>query len=84
MNYVKVKGLKKLISIYNINLKSMLIPVRCFSCNNPVSKYYIEYSENKGDPVIFFEEKGIKKYCCRRMLLTYVPVYKLVKKGKTK
>jgi DNA-directed RNA polymerase subunit N len=63
----------------------MLIPVRCFSCNKPVSRYYLEYIEykkNNKDLEKFFEEKGIKKYCCRRMLFTHVDVYKTVKESK--
>ena len=63
----------------------MIIPIRCFSCNNPVSRYYLEYVEHKKkgkDIQKYFEEKKIEKYCCRRMLLTHRDVYKLIKKGK--
>ena len=63
----------------------MIIPVRCFSCNNPISKYYLEYLEHNETPENirkFFEEKGIKKYCCKRMLLTHVDTYKIITKKK--
>ena len=65
----------------------MLIPVRCFSCNNPVSRHYLEYvkyKETNKDLQKFFDEKKIEKYCCRRMLLTHVDVYKAIKKDKIK
>jgi len=61
----------------------MLIPIRCFSCNNPISRYYLEYldiKKHKKDVVKFFEEKKIRKYCCQRMILTHVDTYKLIKK----
>lgn len=61
----------------------MIIPVRCFSCNNPISRFYLEYLQHHKDnkpPVIFFEEHHIEKYCCRRMLLTHVDTYKIIKK----
>lgn len=61
----------------------MIIPVRCFSCNNPISRHYLQYLEHieKGkEKRVFFEEKKIKKYCCRRMLLTHVDTYKIIKK----
>lgn len=61
----------------------MIIPIRCFSCNNPVSRFYLEYIEylktNKNSNK-FFNDKKIEKYCCRRMLLTQVDVYKIIRK----
>ena len=63
----------------------MIIPIRCFSCNNPVSRHYLdflEYKKQNKDKELkkFFEEKKIEKYCCRRMLLTHVDIYKILKK----
>lgn len=60
----------------------MIIPIRCFSCNNPISRFYLEYVEHKKHktPLEFFEEKKIEKYCCRRMLLTQVDTYKIISK----
>ena len=63
----------------------MIIPIRCFSCNKPVSKHYLEFLEYKKtnkDLESFFKEKGLKKYCCRRMLVTHVDVYKNIKTEK--
>ena len=67
-----------------MSIVKMLIPVRCFSCNYPISKHYLEYLEykekNKGKNLeLFFKEKNIKKYCCSRMLLTHVDTHKIIK-----
>ena len=53
----------------------MLIPVRCFTCSNLVSDKFEEY-QNKvksgEEPAKVLDSLGIKRYCCRRMLLTTV------------
>ncbi|KAF9305500.1 DNA-directed RNA polymerase subunit 10-like protein [Mortierella antarctica] len=53
----------------------MIIPVRCFSCGKVIGNkwdHYLallqsEYSE--GDAL---DALGLKRYCCRRMVLTHV------------
>ncbi|EGD81275.1 DNA-directed RNA polymerase I [Salpingoeca rosetta] len=53
----------------------MIIPVRCFSCGKVIGNKYkrflgfvdAEYGESKA-----LDEVGLKRYCCRRMLLTHV------------
>ncbi len=55
----------------------MLIPVRCFSCGFPIGAFYEEYKKRveKGeDPGKVMDDLGIKRYCCRRMLLSQVDV----------
>ncbi len=53
----------------------MLIPVRCFTCGNLIADKYDDY-QNKvksgEDPEKVLDSLGIKRYCCRRMLLTTV------------
>ena len=53
----------------------MLVPVRCFTCGNLVSDKFGEY-QNKvksgEEPAKVLDSLGIKRYCCRRMLLTTV------------
>ena len=53
----------------------MLIPVRCFTCGNLVSDKFEDY-QNKvksgEEPAKVLDSLGIKRYCCRRMLLTTV------------
>ena len=53
----------------------MLIPVRCFTCGNLVADKFDDY-QNKvksgEEPAKVLDSLGIKRYCCRRMLLTTV------------
>ena len=59
----------------------MLVPVRCFTCGNLVSDKFEEY-QNKvksgEEPAKVLDSLGIKRYCCRRMLLTTVETIQLV------
>lgn len=53
----------------------MIIPVRCFSCGKPIAGLYDEMKNRlkkgeKQDEV--FNEMGVTRYCCRRMLLAHV------------
>ena len=53
----------------------MLVPVRCFTCGNLVADKFEEYQnkEKSGEePTKILDSLGIKRYCCRRMLLTTV------------
>ena len=51
----------------------MIVPVRCFSCGKQIGGLYEEFKKRveKGEqPGKVLDELGIKRYCCRRMLLT--------------
>jgi len=53
----------------------MIIPVRCFSCGFPVAAFYEEYRKRvaKGEePGKVLDDLGIKRYCCRRMLMSHI------------
>ncbi|TNV67774.1 hypothetical protein FGO68_gene13561 [Halteria grandinella] len=54
----------------------MIIPVRCFTCGKVVGNKwnkYLELLEQEGkDACWALDELGLKRYCCRRMLLTHV------------
>jgi DNA-directed RNA polymerase subunit N len=54
----------------------MMIPVRCFSCGQVVGDKWEEYSERvnvkKEDSSKVLDDMGIKRYCCRRMLISHV------------
>ena len=75
----------------------MIIPVRCFTCNNMIASKYAKYksltqiTSNHTDEDLLsslaidgriekkidesskiFNEIGIKRYCCKRHLLTHV------------
>lgn len=53
----------------------MIIPVRCFSCGSVVGNKWEAYlallqqDYAEGDAL---DSLGMKRYCCRRMLLTHV------------
>ena len=53
----------------------MIIPVRCFSCGKVIGHMWKTYStsvekgENPGDVM---DKLGLRRYCCRRMLLSNV------------
>ncbi len=64
----------------------MMIPVRCFTCGSVVADKYEEYRDrvNAGEkPATVLDSLGLKRYCCRRMLLAHVEVVEeVVKHGK--
>jgi DNA-directed RNA polymerase I, II, and III subunit RPABC5 len=53
----------------------MIIPVRCFTCGKVIGNKYEKYLEllqsdfSEGDALDALE---LRRYCCRRMLLTHV------------
>eukprot|EP00347_Sterkiella_histriomuscorum_P014749 403359686 len=54
----------------------MIIPVRCFTCGKVVGNKwnkYLDLLEQDGcTPCKALDELGLKRYCCRRMVLTHV------------
>ncbi len=54
----------------------MMIPIRCFSCGQVVGDKWDEYNtrvnQNKEDSGKVLEELKVKRYCCRRMLVSHV------------
>ena len=60
------------------NVKSLtgdlVIPIRCFTCGKVISSVWVEYKERikEENPKEVLDDLGIKRYCCRRMLLTHV------------
>ena len=53
----------------------MIIPVRCFTCGKVIGNkwetylHHLSASYTEGDAL---DMLGLKRYCCRRMLLTHV------------
>lgn len=50
-------------------------PIRCFSCGKPLADKYEEFEkriEEGEEPDDIFEDMGLERYCCRRMVLTSV------------
>ncbi len=51
----------------------MMIPIRCFSCGQVIADKWEEFNKranvDKEDPDKVLNELGVKRYCCRRMLV---------------
>lgn len=69
----------------------MLIPIRCFSCGNLIANKYEKYlelvkntnkkkNELEDNQIEIFKKLKLKRYCCRRMLLTNVDIIDKLKK----
>ena len=55
----------------------MIIPVRCFTCGNLVADKHNEFQsrvKNGEDPKEVLDSLGLKRYCCRRMLITSMDI----------
>ncbi|MCP8304677.1 MAG: DNA-directed RNA polymerase subunit N [archaeon] len=55
----------------------MLIPIRCFTCGSLIGDRYEEFTKRvkEGEePGKVLDSMGIKRYCCRRMLLSNVDI----------
>jgi DNA-directed RNA polymerase subunit N len=53
----------------------VLIPVRCFTCGNLIADKFKEYQNRVKageDPAKVLNSFGLKRYCCRAMMLTSV------------
>jgi DNA-directed RNA polymerase subunit N len=55
----------------------MMIPIRCFTCGALIGDKFTSFeSRVKGgeDPGKVLDDLGLKRYCCRRMLISSVDV----------
>jgi DNA-directed RNA polymerase subunit N len=55
----------------------MIIPIRCFTCGRLVADKWEEFNRRvrQGeDPATVLDSMGLKRYCCRRMLLSHVDI----------
>jgi DNA-directed RNA polymerase subunit N (RpoN/RPB10) len=53
----------------------MIIPVRCFSCGKEIAslyKPYLEYMKKGESSEKAFEELGVNRFCCKRMIVSHV------------
>jgi DNA-directed RNA polymerase subunit N len=52
----------------------MIIPIRCFSCGAVVADKYVKFKEKvkTEEPKKVLDSLGVKRYCCRRMILGQV------------
>lgn len=57
--------------------KTMLIPVRCFTCALVIADKWEKYQElikSGHTEAKALDEVGLKRYCCRRMFLGHVDI----------
>lgn len=55
----------------------MIVPVRCFTCGKLIGDKWEEFARRVKageEPGEVLDSFGIKRYCCRRMLLSHVEV----------
>ncbi len=55
----------------------MIIPVRCFTCGKLIGDKWEEFARRvkaREEPGEVLDSLGIKRYCCRRMLLSHVEI----------
>ena len=54
----------------------MMIPVRCFTCGAVIGDKWEEFkkrtTQDKEDAGKVLDDMGLKRYCCRRMLVSNV------------
>jgi DNA-directed RNA polymerase subunit N len=58
-------------------VKKIIIPVRCFTCGKLIGDKWEEFAKRvKGgeEPSSVLDSLGLKRYCCRRMLLSHVEI----------
>jgi DNA-directed RNA polymerase subunit N len=57
--------------------KTMMAPVRCFSCGTLIGDKWEEFArrvQGGETPKTVLDDLGIKRYCCRRMILSNVEI----------
>lgn len=63
----------------------MLVPVRCFSCGFPVGAFFEQYEKEVAagkNPADVLKKIGLKRYCCRRMLISNVDLIEQIARFK--
>lgn len=58
-------------------LKTMMIPVRCFTCGALIGDKWEEFARrvsSEENPKKVLDDLGITRYCCRRMILSNVEI----------
>jgi len=51
-----------------------MIPIRCVTCGKVISTAWEDFKKRREageDPQEILDDLGLKRYCCRRMLLTH-------------
>lgn len=55
-----------------------MLPIRCFTCNSILGDLSqpVNVVGQKNLNEAFFEKYDVTRYCCRKVLCTYVDIYK--------
>ena len=59
----------------------MMVPVRCFTCGTVVGEHWEEFkarTQDGEDPEMVLDELGVKRHCCRRMLVSHKDLVDIV------
>lgn len=58
----------------------IIIPVRCFTCGKVVGDKWEEFSQRIQNENVnkVLDDLGLERYCCRRMLITHIPLIKSI------
>ena len=59
-----------------------IIPIRCFTCGKVLGNKWEKFCEYE-DKTVAFEELGLTRYCCKRVLLTTIDTFDIVSKYDT-
>ncbi len=60
-----------------MEVTSIIIPVRCFTCGSLVGDKWEDFArrvKQGEDSGRVLDSLGVKRYCCRRMLLSHVEI----------
>ncbi len=53
----------------------MMVPIRCFTCGKLIGDKFSEFesrAKSGESPAKVLDDLGIKRYCCRRMMISAV------------
>ena len=53
----------------------MIIPIRCFTCGKVIGNKwnrFLQLVENRKEMSKIFQDLGLNRYCCRRMIISNV------------
>lgn len=61
----------------------MIIPIRCFTCGKLIADKWEPFTqriqqEGEKNTNKILDDVGLKRYCCRRMLISHVPLLKAI------
>lgn len=59
----------------------MMVPVRCFTCGSVVGGHWEPFEsrvEDGEDPGEVLDDLGVKRHCCRRMLVSHTDLVDIV------